>query len=239
MGANGTQRDENQVAVEPRAVDAGRSGEPARRYADADNKRSIFTPIFLILLVISLMGNVSLFAKYLQNGADRQADAGRGIIETGTFLRNDLADIRSELDRLARDLSLEDRMLTKQNLARLTMNAAERMTGLLSAADGQNGREPLGGRLDKAAAFMNGASEALIGIGNHSEPFTAEEQAYIAMLRQSFKTLNETAGPLVFKSESGSNEARQVAAGGDWVDVAYGLADAISANALPPYQAAE
>jgi len=184
---------------------------------------------------MSLIGNVLLYAQYLQNGTRQQVVEGWRIIESGLAARNDLAAVQAGLDDLAQASSIKDRMFAKQNLARLTANVTAQLTGLLSLADGRDGRDPLGQRKDKATAFIIGAGEALMTIGSHAGPLTEEERASIAMLRQSYAALAELAESLNFEANPNDSVARYTAASGKWVDVAYKLADTMIAGQLPTY----
>ena len=210
--------------------------------ADEDNRqeesqrRGWFAPIVLVLLVLSLIGNVYLYSEKLQDGKAERKEQGLAIIVHTMDAHSMIQGIGNRLETIATTDSLETRMVQKQELTRLMQHGQDTIGTLVALADGRGGRTPLEEADAQAVnSFLSTAGAAMIAIGNHADPLTAEEAAYVAMLQDSFIALEEISVQFDFVAEPTEMMALQAAGGGAWVDIAYELASAMRKADLLPY----
>ncbi|NBD22866.1 hypothetical protein [Paenibacillus glycinis] len=156
---------------------------------EQQTKRPIFTPIVLILLTVSLIGNVFLYSKMLQNEQSDKADRGAGVLQSGNdaIAFFDLA-VAQTGDLIAKP-ELASRMLAKSKLiaAYRQATAAE---DFVQAAEDANGK-PFPAAKRSATEFMDQTLASLQAIGNHDGPLADGEQAYLSELLQVFKACQQ------------------------------------------------
>jgi hypothetical protein len=227
MNANNRNNDQAQSSNH-RAAEDNRHEEAPRR--------GWFAPIVLLLLVLSLIGNVYLYSEKLQDGKAERKEQGRSIIVQAMDAHSMIQGIGNRLETIATTESLETRMIQKQELARLMQHGQNTIGSLIAQADGRGGRAPLEeADMQAVHSFLTSAGAAMIAIGNHADPLTAEEAAYVAMLQDSFVALEEISVRFDFVAEPTEMMALQAAGGGEWVEIAYEMAAAMRKADLQPY----
>src|SRR5690606_51635 len=95
-------------------ISPGREGNPADG-RETQGKRGWFAPTALILLVLSLMGNVVLYTFYLQNGKDAREAAGFRVRDDIQLLADTSGIAAAKLEQLP-GASVADRILLKVEL---------------------------------------------------------------------------------------------------------------------------
>lgn len=212
------------------------TSRPSGYREEEQNRRGLFAPIVLILLVLSLIGNVYLYALQLQGNKDDRTEQGMTIIHNLNETKSSLQGIGAGLEAVVNAQSLEERMLQKQELVKLMMFASIRLPSVLDAADGRGGSEPLAEQTATSAiAFLSDAGQSVAAIGNDADTLTSEEKDYLIMLQQSFINLEATLEPVQFDNAPTKMMALQTAGGGAWVDAVYALAEAMQKAELKPY----
>jgi len=218
------------------AADDGRATEGGRQ--EEAPRRGIFAPVVLVLLVLSLIGNVYLYAQQLQQDKDDREEAGHRIISSGWGLINAVQGLADTLDAFAQADTLEARMKAVEPLGGMTVAASTGMTGLISAADGLAGREPMEAE-DKQAVlnFFQIVNSDLYAVGSHAGDLAEAEAAHVAALQETLAAIGSIAEQLSFPEDPSDMTALQVAGGGAWVDIVYELVSVISQAEIAPYAA--
>jgi len=216
------------------AADDGRARGVGRQ--EEAPRRGFFLPVVLVLLVLSLIGNVYLYSQQLQQGKDEREAAGHRIISSGWELINTVQGLADTLDEFAQADSLESRMKAVEPLGGMTVAASSGMSNLIFAADGLAGREPLQDA-DKQAVhnFLHIVSSDPYAIGSHTGDLTEAEAAHVAALQETLAAIGSIAEQLNFPEVPTDMTAMQVAAGGAWGDVVYELVSVIREADIQSY----
>ncbi|CAM4265013.1 hypothetical protein PATA110616_03990 [Paenibacillus tarimensis] len=188
-----------------------------------ESKRSLFTPIMLILLVISLIGNVFFYSQYLHGTKEKRVEEGSRIIRAGWDTKLHFGGILDNV-RLLLDSGddMGKRIAAKQGIVDWT-GYAEQVQAFVWGADGRNGREPLTFERRNALTFVSQVEASLKHIGTHGGPLTVKERRYLLSIEKLYSTLSEIAEGFTVDTINDS-QAQLVLSGGDWVDAAYDLA---------------
>ncbi|MCU6707666.1 hypothetical protein M6D81_02995 [Paenibacillus sp. J5C_2022] len=185
-------------------------------------KRSIALPVTLILLVMSLMGNVLLLTKNININQTNAVEEG-GVI----------------LDRAKRSLELaqymEGQMMEVRELS-TSDGTAERLAARYAASSLQRGGSSLkelmataelqaAGALEGAGAAAEAyvdsfAYERLTGIGNGAGALDDSERKTIEQLQQSFSELAGALSAFSFAGEGNKSFMIRLSAGHGWHEVA-------------------
>ncbi|SFI61710.1 hypothetical protein SAMN02799624_01658 [Paenibacillus sp. UNC496MF] len=151
-------------------------------------KRPIFTPIVLIVLTVSLIGNVFLYSKLIQNDQTSKADRGAAVIRSGNGAKAFFDEAAADTGDLLAKGDIADRMLAKSKLL-AAYRQASAAADFIRAAEDANGRKFAAKR--GADEFLDQTLASLQAVGNHAGPLTAGEQAYLNGLLQAFKACQQ------------------------------------------------
>ncbi|RAP76717.1 hypothetical protein [Paenibacillus montanisoli] len=143
-------------------------------------KRPIFTPIVLILLTFSLIGNVFLYARSLQHGKDQRIERGMTILQSGKETKLHFEQVTSGLDDLLNHEDMPTRLAAKSLLI-AAYNKSSAVTAFIKEAETSNGT-PFASSNRNAATFLEQAEKSLQALGNHTGPLTDEERSYLKTL---------------------------------------------------------
>ncbi|WP_219836296.1 hypothetical protein [Paenibacillus sp. R14(2021)] len=152
---------------------------------EQQTKRPIFTPIVLILLTFSLIGNVFLYTKTLQNAQTDRIKQGTEILQAGNGAKQFLSQAVAEIDSLLSHQDIVSRLTAKSRLIAAYRQASE-LTLFVNEAEAVNGKQfPAAKR--GAAEFVNQTLASLQAIGNHEGALSSGETAYLNGILQVFK----------------------------------------------------
>ncbi|WP_308638847.1 hypothetical protein [Paenibacillus silvisoli] len=143
-------------------------------------KRPIFTPIVLILLTFSLIGNVFLYARSLQHGKDQRVEVGMTILQSGNEAKLHFDQVKSGLEDLLKHQDIPTRMAAKSLLIAAYNNSASVAAFIKEAetASGATFESPK----RSAATFLEQSEKSLQTLGNHTGPLTDKERSYLKTL---------------------------------------------------------
>lgn len=191
-------------------------------------RRGWFAPIVLVLLVLSLIGNVYLYSDKLQQGKADREEAGLRIMQDAQTFHNTVQTMIDRLDSFGQADSVEGRMLALQDLGGAAESGTASLKGLLVVADGHGGREPLTlNETITAYSFMTMVNENLFHIGSNAGLLNEEDASFVAMLQASLAEIESIAAKFDFPAEPTEMMALQAAGGGAWVDIVYELVAAM------------
>lgn len=185
-------------------------------------KRPLALPITLILLVMSLMGNILLYTKHIENTRGNTQEQGQNIYDSFKESQNDVAywseslgrivdypDSESELARQAAALFAED----------LQRNGSEGLSAMMSKAAAIDS-ERFEGAADDYSAYMKWLYERLLAIGEGSGPLNPDEKKAVENMNASFGELTERLAAFPYQAEGSRNALIRLAGGFDWLDTA-------------------
>lgn len=189
---------------------------------ETPKKRSYTVPVLLVLLTFSLIGNVFLYAKHLQDGQDAKQSDGRSIINHGLAAK---AHVDAALNALGgfETSTTADRAA---RLYKLGQASAGQVDLLLFIADAR--RHTLSPSIsdedsEKAMQSLNGE---FAEIGGMTGELTTENKQSIQSLRTLYGKLKEQLSS--FQLESGDKLVEMsVLTGGSWVNIGLSLEQAI------------
>lgn len=148
-------------------------------------KRPIFTPVVLILLTFSLIGNVFLYSKTLQDNQKARVAQGTEILQSGNAAKAFLDTAAAQTEALAAASAVAPRMTAKSKLL-AAYGQASAVTDFIGEAEDVNGK-PFAVAKRSASEFMDQTLAALEAVGNHEGPLTDGEKSYLTALLQVFK----------------------------------------------------
>ncbi|QYR20146.1 hypothetical protein KZ483_20130 [Paenibacillus sp. sptzw28] len=169
-------------------------------------KRPIFTPVVLLLLVFSLMGNVYLYSKQLQNDRDRRIQRGLDIIKAGNQTKQHIDSVKAGVGKLLDENSIADRISAKTALEAAFDHASE-LVRFIDEAQISNGR-PFTFTKRNATTFLGQVEQSTLLIGNHEGPLTEAERTYLQQVEAWYTQLKATADS--FKQDTSSDAAALV-----------------------------
>ncbi|MFC4808221.1 hypothetical protein [Paenibacillus sp. GCM10023250] len=151
-------------------------------------KRPIFTPIVLLLLTVSLIGNVFLYSKLIQNDQTSKEDRGAAVIRSGNGAKAFFDEAAADTGDLLAKGDIAGRMLAKSKLLAAYRQASS-AADFIRAAEDANGRKFAARR--GADEFLDQSLASLQAIGNHEGPLTSGEQAYLNELLHVFNACRQ------------------------------------------------
>ncbi|QHW30444.1 hypothetical protein GZH47_06000 [Paenibacillus rhizovicinus] len=147
-------------------------------------KRPIFTPIVLILLTFSLIGNVFLYSETIQNDQTDRVSQGTEIIQSGNAAIAFMNQAAAQTEALVTASDIAARMTSKSGLLAAYRQSGS-VTDFIQEAEDVNGK-PFPTAKGGATEFLDQTLASLQAIGNHEGPLTAEEKTYLQGLHQVF-----------------------------------------------------
>ncbi|MBB3108984.1 hypothetical protein FHS18_001036 [Paenibacillus phyllosphaerae] len=184
-------------------------------------KRSYFVPALLLIIVISLTGNIVLYTKTMLNNQDDWARRGHTIIHSGVQLQQHIDKVLSTIQSLETASDVPSRLEAKSSVSSAfdSLNAVETF---FAEAETSNGA-PLQAERRTASEFLVQAEQSLVDLGNHEGTLTAEEKAYLAMLKSTYTKLKEKADGFIYTDDATREEALTARADKRWVTMASEL----------------
>ncbi|MBD2869475.1 hypothetical protein [Paenibacillus arenilitoris] len=158
---------------------------------EKSGKRPLALPITLVILVLSLMGNVLLYTLHLQHTQEARYDEGQDIYRAAVESKLYVDELSAHVDAVLGSKATEDRLEAKYGFGR----AAVLGTGvieLVAHAERYSEEEGANG-VEKATLFVNNVDAALRQVGNYGGPLKEKDLAYLNSLKA---TLEEMAGAL-------------------------------------------
>ncbi|MFC4103980.1 hypothetical protein [Paenibacillus xanthanilyticus] len=186
-------------------------------------KRSYFVPVLLLLLVVSLTGNVILYTRTIVHTQDERAERGEAIMNAGYQTKQHIADVLHTIELLTNSKDIASRLEAKSRLADAFDDRPE-VEYFFAEAEASNGK-PLHGGARSPQDFLAGVEQALEKAGNHEGELTSGERDYLAMLGGVYAKLQETASDLIYDGEVPKrDEALTAQADKRWIEIAASLA---------------
>ncbi|MFB9325489.1 hypothetical protein ACFFSY_06090 [Paenibacillus aurantiacus] len=185
-------------------------------------KRSYFVPVLLLLLVVSLTGNVILYTKTIVHAQDERAERGEAIINAGYQTKQHIADVLHTIELLTSNADIASRLQTKSRLADAFDDRPE-VEYFFTEAEVSNGK-PLATGVRTPKDFLASVEQALEQVGNHEGELTAGEKEYLEQLGGIYAKLKQTASELIYDGEVPKrDEALTAQADKRWIDIAASL----------------
>lgn len=185
-------------------------------------RRSYFVPVLLILLVVSLTGNVILYTKTIVHSQDERAERGKAIMNAGFQTKQHIADVLHTVELLSASGDIAGRLEAKSRLADAFDDRPE-VESFFAEAEASNGK-PLHNGARTPKEFLADVELALEQAGNHEGELTAGERAYLEMIGGVYAKLQQTASDLIYDgAEPKRDEALTAQADKRWIEIAASL----------------
>lgn len=185
-------------------------------------KRPIFTPVVLLLLTFSLIGNVFLFTKWIQSNQDKLAERGFAIMDAVPQTQLHIDQVLASIQEL---LSTDD--IGKRLAAKSAIGAAfhqkPKIIRLIDEAADVN-QKPFATGKRNAAVFLEQVETSLQTIGNHDGQLTDSERAYLQQLSKVYSKLKDAVQSLSYKTVNRTT-ALTVLVDTKWVNASKKLLD--------------
>ncbi|XEC96809.1 hypothetical protein AB6A23_09880 [Paenibacillus tarimensis] len=188
-------------------------------------KRSWFAPIVLALLVFSLMGNVFLYSKQLQQEQRSRIQAGERIIHSAWDSKQHFDVVLDALTLLIESKRAVERLEAKQALG-YGFKTSHGLSEFIGAAGAADPRE-LAGQRRSVETFIIDMELSLSRIANHDGPLSQQESQYLTKVRDIYIDLQQQIQQFKVSSTSQQN-ALQTANGGPWIDIAFEMLSIIN-----------
>lgn len=188
---------------------------------EATGKRSMALAISLILLVISLIGNVFFMSKYLQHGQDDKVRAGESIYESLVQNRDYFDEMKRqihELEALAESDGSSARVAAAFIANSANLEGQGLRTTMLYASE--QSETTFGQAIETAEAYVAKVHEQLSAIGSQSGPISEQERQWIGGLKATFDEMSAAVGGFYFNIEGNRSAMQRMANGFSWLDVA-------------------
>ncbi|MBD2844460.1 hypothetical protein IDH44_04600 [Paenibacillus sp. IB182496] len=182
-------------------------------------RRSWFTPIVLVLLVLSAIGNVYLYSIQLQQAQQTRIATGTRILEDARNSKQHVEAMRAALAALAASDDANSRIAAKSELG-YALDDAKALADFASAGQAVAPRAPAPAR--PASRFVEEVELSLRAVGNTAESLGETEQGYVTMLEEIYADLDTELGRLEIERTT-DQLALQTAHGGPWTETAHAL----------------
>jgi len=144
---------------------------------EQQTKRPIFTPIVLLMLVFSLIGNVFLITKLMHHNKDERVSRGLTIINAGNQAKLHVDAVLYNVKELLEQNNIAGRISSKTAL-QAAFKQDQSLITLVNQAS-ESSKEPLTFTNRTADTFLSQVEQSTGMIGNHEGPLTEEEQSYL------------------------------------------------------------
>lgn len=199
-------------------------------------KRPLALPITLILLVMSLMGNVLLYTKHIENSRGNEQEQGQSIVNSFKESQSDLAYWSEFVNRIEEYPDSESE-LARQAAAHLAealqRNGSEGLSEMMIKAAEINA-ERFEGATDDYAAYIKWLSDRLLAIGEGSGPLNPDEKKAVENTKLSFGELTERLAAFPYQAEGNRNALIRLAGGYDWLDTADLIKESMQWHQMKP-----
>lgn len=180
-------------------------------------KRSIALPITLVILVFSLIGNVFLYAQFLQHKQERKFVKGQRIFAAASESKEFLEEIISPLNALLQSKSLEERLALKFEAGKLT--AKGRALAELTAEAASISAEPDKWHANLPLTYVSDVENGLRTIGRYDGPLNEAERAYILALKSSIEAMSGTLKGFNMNIADNRSAVIRLSSGLEWIDL--------------------
>jgi len=192
------------------------------------DKRPLALPITLLILVLSVMGNVLLYTKNIEHSQNQSQKEGKAVFtsfEKARDVLNYWSGLADEAKALPADSSDEAR-LTSRYLAEAMERGKEPLEALFVKAS----------ELEEAAfanapadfdAYIDKYREPIKAIGDGSGSLTDAEHAALDAAKSSFAELDGMLAEFHFTGADDRNVLLRLSGGHDWLPIAEKLHKAI------------
>jgi len=193
-----------------------------RRDPETGRKRGWFAPVVLLMLTVSVMGNVFFYSGRLHETQSRKVEEGLAIIRSQEAAKTLFAEAEKGLAELLRSDRPDTRAGALFGLG-LAFGRSADVTGLIGQAAAAVDGRPAGEGDEEAAAAAEAAVDAvkrtLADIAAGTQPLAENERACLSALHALAAQLAQSAAALEteFKDRDAAMQAR---AGGPWVAAA-------------------
>ncbi|AZN40459.1 hypothetical protein [Paenibacillus albus] len=187
---------------------------------EQQKKRPIFTPVILLLLTMSLMGNVVLYTKKIQNDQDTKVARGNTIIQSGNETKGHFKLIADTAQHMLDKQDVPSRLADKSKLL-AAFQTAPQVIQFIKEAEISKGQSFQADKQD-ASAFMKQAQTRLTNLGNHEGPLKANETEFLQGLIKTYQACAETMQPFDHDTWSQTN-ALTILVDKEWVAMAEKL----------------
>ena len=178
-------------------------------------KRPIFTPVVLLLLTFSMIGNVFLLTKSMQSNQDKLAERGYAILDAVPQTKLHIDQVLASVQVLLGTNDIGKRLAAKSALG-AAFHKKQQVIRLIDEAVIVNAKPFAAGKRD-AAVFLEQVETSLQGIGNHTGQLTDPERVYLQQLVEVYTKLKEAVQPLSYKTVNRTT-ALTVLVDTKWVD---------------------
>lgn len=185
-------------------------------------KRPLALPITLILLVMSLMGNILLYTKHIENTRGNAQEQGQSIYDSFKESQSDVAYWSESLGRVAGYPDAESglaRLAASLLAEELQRNGSEGLSVMMSKAAAIDA-ERFEGAAEDYTAYVKGLYERLLAIGEGSGPLNPDEKKAVENMNASFGELADRLAAFPYQAEGNRNALIRLAGGFDWLDTA-------------------
>ncbi|GBF75409.1 hypothetical protein PA598K_03820 [Paenibacillus sp. 598K] len=186
-------------------------------------KRSWFTGVVVVLLVASLTYSVFLFSHKLQNDQREKALRGERIITSAWDTRLYTEMIIENTRKLLDTDDLGERIAAKQALGYTFGGYPKGVQAFIGAAQDIEPRE-LPGHQRNALTFLSQIELSVRSIGNHDQPLSPEERAYLEDVVSLYERMHAEINRFGV-TQTTQQESLLVLSELEWVDMAYAILD--------------
>jgi hypothetical protein len=179
-------------------------------------KRSVALPVTLLLLVMSVMGNVLLYTKNIEHTRGQSEEEGLAIFNSFEQAREELAYWGELAVQAADDEGLN--RVTAGFLAESMDRSENGMRSLFVKASGQD-KERFAEAPLAYEAFVSGQRETLSTLEASTGPLTASERSALESVRADFAELDAIISEFHFTGKDSSSVLIRLSGGHDWLDV--------------------
>ncbi len=180
-------------------------------------KRPMALPITLLLLVVSLIGNVFLYSQFLQNGQEKKYELGKSIYGDAVSAIDYAEGISAQLPALTASGSLDERMAVKYEAAQSVAKQGA-IVSLAKAAHTLTGEK---GAIRTASfdGFIEYVDEQLQAVGRYEGELNEADRQSLLELGQVLDAISEHLRGTFNESIADSKAALiRVSTGIGWID---------------------
>lgn len=183
-------------------------------------RRSWFAPIMLVLLTLSLMGNVFLYSGSIHEKQDERVQRGFTIIESGNNAKQHIDSVLNNVRLMLDNDTIPTRLLAKSSLILAFKNEKDLVTFIEEAEVASS--EPFTFADRTAETYMSQVEASLIEVANHEGPLTEAERNYLSLIEGQYAQMQAIIANFDLSTIS-KGTALTIQAGGKWVAMGKNL----------------
>lgn len=194
-------------------------------------KRPIALPVTLLLLVISLMGNVLLYTKHIEHTRGNAEETGQEIVKAFMSSQFDLeywSKFAEDMNALAEADGDAARQRAVHFADALLHSGDNGLSEIIRLAHDIN-ESRFSVAPETYTLYMNQLIARLKAIGEGSGPLNPDERKAVANMLQSFAGMTEPINSFPYAAEGSRNALIRIAGGHDWLDLADKLQESLRA----------